>query len=54
MPINQAHDLEGAYAKLKLDARLVVVHGAAHGGEAFYAADNLHAVMAFLRRTVGM
>ena len=53
MPINQSHELVGAYAKVGLEAQFRVVHGAAHGGDAFYAPDNLRPVLAFLKRTVG-
>jgi acetyl esterase/lipase len=48
MPINQSHELEGAYAQLGLDAELVVVHGAAHGGDAFYSAENVQRAVNFL------
>jgi acetyl esterase/lipase len=48
MPINQSHELEGAYEQQGLDAELVVVHGAAHGGDAFYSPDNVQRVAAFL------
>ena len=48
MPINQSHELEGAYEKLGLDAELVVVHGAAHGGNAFYSPENVQRVVEFL------
>jgi acetyl esterase/lipase len=48
MPINQSHELEGAYEKQGLDAELVVVHGAAHGGDAFYSPENVQRVVAFL------
>ena len=50
MPINQAHELSGAYQKLGLPVRLEVVHGAAHGGAAFYDAERLAVVKAFLAR----
>jgi acetyl esterase/lipase len=53
MPINQAHELEGAYERLGLDATLDVVHGAAHGGSAFFAPPHLERTIAFLRRTIG-
>lgn len=36
MPINQAHQLHGAYKAAGLEAALDVVYGAGHGGEAFY------------------
>ena len=48
MPINQSHELEGAYERAGLDAELVVVHGAAHGGDAFYSPDNVQRAVAFL------
>lgn len=50
MPINQAHELMGAYEKLALPAHLEVVHGAAHGGAAFYDTERIEVVKAFLRR----
>jgi len=53
MPINQSHELQGAYEKLGLDVAFIVVHGSAHGGEAFYTGDNLKRALAFLERTVG-
>jgi acetyl esterase/lipase len=48
MPINQSHELEGAYERQGLDAELVVVHGAAHGGDAFYSPENVQRVATFL------
>lgn len=53
MPINQSHELQGAYEQLGLDVTFVVVHGAAHGGQAFYTGENLERALAFLRRTIG-
>ena len=53
MPINQAHELMGAYKKLNLPAQLEVVHGAAHGGAAFYDAERMEVVKAFLKRYFG-
>lgn len=50
MPINQAHELHGAYRKVKAPVQFEVVHGAAHGGAAFYDAERLAAVRGFLRR----
>jgi acetyl esterase/lipase len=49
MPINQSHELEGAYEREGLEVEFIVVHGAAHGGSAFYAAANVERVAAFLR-----
>ena len=48
MPINQSHELEGAYERQGLDVELVVVHGAAHGGNAFYSPENVQRVVTFL------
>ena len=50
MPINQSHELEGAYQDLGLQVSLEVIHGAAHGGKAFYDADRMQLVMAFLKQ----
>jgi len=53
MPINQAHELQGAYERLGLDVSFDVVHGAAHGGELFFTPARVDRVVAFLRRTIG-
>jgi acetyl esterase/lipase len=53
MPINQSHELQGAYAKLALDVDFDVLHGAAHGGEAFFAGEPLERAVKFLQRTIG-
>jgi acetyl esterase/lipase len=53
MPINQAHELHGAYKKLGLDVAFDVVHGAAHGGPMFFAPEHLTPALAFLERTIG-
>ncbi|MDQ3623734.1 MAG: alpha/beta hydrolase [Verrucomicrobiota bacterium] len=50
MPINQAHELCGAYKKAGLPVRFEVVHGAAHGGAAFYDAERIAIVKEFLRQ----
>jgi len=52
MPINQAHELHGAYEKLGLDVTFVVVHGAGHGGAVFYSPSYLKPVLEFLARVV--
>jgi acetyl esterase/lipase len=49
MPINQSHELEGAYQKLGLPVRFVVVHGAGHGGPAFTTPEQLASIDEFLR-----
>jgi len=53
MPINQSHELEGAYEKLGLDVHFHVVHGAAHAGAAFFEGDQLKRAVEFLQRTIG-
>jgi len=53
MPINQAHELQGAYEKLGLDVAFDVIHGAAHGGNAFMTGEALDRALAFLKRTIG-
>jgi dipeptidyl aminopeptidase/acylaminoacyl peptidase len=50
MPINQSHELCGAYQKVNAPVQFEVVHGAAHGGAEFYDAERLGIVKEFLRR----
>ena len=50
MPINQSHELEGAYEKLGLPVRFVVVHGSGHGGPAFTSDTQLALIDDFLRQ----
>ena len=50
MPINQSHELQGAYEAAKLPVQFVVVHGAAHGGPKFYDEERLAQVRNFLRQ----
>jgi acetyl esterase/lipase len=52
MPINQSHELEGAYEEHGLDVFFDVVHGAGHGGNDFYRGDHLARVLSFLDRTI--
>ena len=52
MPINQTHELHGAYKKLDLDVYFDVVHGAAHGGAAFYGDEHWGRTAEFLRRVL--
>ncbi len=52
MPINQAHELHGAYVREGLDAELEVVHGAGHGGAAFFDEVRWRRTAAFLRRAM--
>jgi acetyl esterase/lipase len=53
MPINQSHELQGAYQNAGLDVDFHVVHGAAHGGDVFFTGDRLDRAVAFLNRTIG-
>jgi acetyl esterase/lipase len=52
MPINQSHELEGAYHQHGLDVFFDVVHGGWHGGDAFYSGDHLARALSFLNRTI--
>jgi acetyl esterase/lipase len=52
MPINQAHELQGAYEKLGLEVHFRVLHGAAHGGDVFYSEPHLKPVLAFLNKNL--
>jgi acetyl esterase/lipase len=54
MPINQSHELEGAYQKLGLPVRFTVVHGAGHGGPAFTTPAQLAAIDDFLRTQLAL
>jgi acetyl esterase/lipase len=48
MPINQSHELQGQYERTGLKAELIVVHGAAHGGDEFFTPQNNDRVATFL------
>jgi acetyl esterase/lipase len=50
MPINQSHELQGVYERTGLESTFIVVHGAAHGGDAFYSDANIASVAEFLDR----
>jgi acetyl esterase/lipase len=49
MPINQSHELQGAYQRANAPVQFEVVHGGAHGGAAFYDAERLAILKRFLR-----
>jgi acetyl esterase/lipase len=51
-PINQSHELEGAYQRVGNKVHFEVVHGAAHGGPAFYDEQRLKLVAEFLQRSL--
>lgn len=53
VPINQSHELQGAYEALGLDVHFDVVHGAGHGGPAFYEPAHLDRALEFLGRVIG-
>ena len=52
MPINQSHELQGAYEKMGLDVYFDVLHGAAHGGDMLFIPERVARAVAFLRRTI--
>jgi len=49
MPINQAHELAGAYQDRQLPVHFKVIHGGGHGGSPFYDEASLTQVDRFLR-----
>lgn len=49
MPINQSHELHGAYRQHGLPVVFEVAHGSAHGGPAFTSPPTLAAIDQFLR-----
>lgn len=48
MPINQAHQLQGAYEAVKARVQFKVLHGAAHGGKVFYEPAQMKLAKGFL------
>ncbi len=48
VPINQAHELEGAYEKHGLHAQIEILHGAGHGGDIYRGAEFQSVVESFL------
>jgi acetyl esterase/lipase len=50
MPINQSHELQGAYEKLNLSVVFKVLHGSGHGGPAFTDEASLTLIDTFLRQ----
>lgn len=54
MPVNQSLELQGAYEKAGLEVDLDIVHGVAHGGDAFFAGEHLQRTLEFLRRTLSV
>ncbi len=52
VPINQSHELQGAYERAALPVTFYVVHGAEHGGPEFFEPKPLQEALAFLRQTL--
>jgi acetyl esterase/lipase len=48
MPINQAHEMMGAYKKAGLQGALEVVYGGEHGGKLFFTSEQMQQVAGFL------
>jgi acetyl esterase/lipase len=54
MPINQAHELQGAYESAGRPVTFIVMHGSAHGGPAFTSVATLRRIDDFLRAQFGV
>ncbi|MEY4761359.1 MAG: Lipase 2 [Pseudomonadota bacterium] len=54
MPINQLHELEGAYARVGREAGTFVLHGVGHDSAPFFRGEPAARVVAFLHRTMGI
>lgn len=52
MPINQAHELTGAYKKVRRPVEFIVIYGAGHGGAGFYENATIARVSSFLTRHI--
>lgn len=50
MPINQSHELVGAYEQFKLPVDFAVVHGGKHGGKEFFDDERLQVLCNDLKR----
>ena len=50
VPINQSHELHGAYKQHNLTVHFEVVHGGAHGGDAFFDARRNELVRKFFEQ----
>jgi acetyl esterase/lipase len=53
MPINQSHELVGAYRRAQLFVEFRVLHNVGHVAEPFFQGESVDAVVNFLRRTIG-
>jgi len=52
VPINQSHELHGAYKKVGAPVVFEVVHGGAHGGPGFYETEPIERVAGFLDKHI--
>lgn len=52
MPINQSHELQGAYEQAGALVHFDVVHGGAHGGDVFYQPGRLNRVAEFFLKSL--
>jgi acetyl esterase/lipase len=52
IPINQAHEMIGAYKKAGLPATLEVVYGGGHGGRSFFTPEQFDQAAEFLSQTL--
>lgn len=52
MPINQSHELRGAYKRHGLPVHFEVIHGAGHGGEPFFDSERNAMVLFFLNESL--
>lgn len=50
VPINQSHELHGAYKQAKRPVEFIVVHGAAHGGDEFFDTERTALMLDFLKQ----
>jgi acetyl esterase/lipase len=53
MPINQMHELDGAYAAAGLRAETLVLHGVGHDAGPFFQGVPVDRVVSFLKRALG-
>lgn len=53
MPVNQLLEFEGACRRAGLSVETFIVHGAGHGGDAFFSGEAAKRAVAFLQRTIG-
>lgn len=51
MPINQSHELRGAYLSVGRKVEFDVIHGGGHGGEKFYTQDRLQRIATFINQS---